>query len=137
LGALASCDNPFPPGATLRGMFGGDAAAFTGDDTSAHVHVDCTYGDIHEPIVLDMNSRFDVAGEHNITAFPVDLGIFHPARFIGSIDGRTMTLTVTLTDTAVTLGPVLLTFEKEPSMGSCPKCVRKGARARPARLTHL
>jgi hypothetical protein len=134
---LAGCDNPFPPGATLRGTFGGNAAAFMADDTSAHVHIGCTYGDIHEPIVLDLSSRFDFAGEHNITAFPVDLGVLHPARFIGSIDGRTMTLTVTLTDTAVTLGPVSLTFEKEPTMGSCPKCFRKGVRTRPARLTRL
>ncbi len=135
--ALAACDNPFPPGAMLRGEFGGDGAALMATDSSAHVHVGCTYGDVHVPIVLDMNSRFDVAGEHNINAFPVDLGIFHPARFTGSIDGRTMTLTVTLTDTTVILGPVSLTFEKEASMGSCPKCFGKGARARPGRLPRI
>ena len=81
--------------------------------------------------------RFDVPGEQNITAFPVDRGILHPARFTGSIDGRTMTLTVTLTDTAVTLGPVSLTFEKEPNMGPCPICFGKGARGRRGRLTRL
>jgi hypothetical protein len=108
------------------------------DDTSAHVHIGCTYGDVHEPIVLDPSRRFDVAGEQNITAYPVDRGILHPARFTGSIDGSTMTLTVTLTDTAVTLGPVELTFEKEPIMGPCPICFGKRAtRGRPVRLTPL
>jgi len=40
-----------------------------------------------------------------------------------------MTLTVTLTDTAVTLGPVQLTLGQEPQMGPCPIC-RKPERAR-------
>jgi hypothetical protein len=132
---LTACDNPFPPGATVLGTFGGNNAGLMADDTSAHVHIGCTYGDVHEPIVLDLNSRFDVPGEQNITAYPVDRGILHPARFIGSIDGRTMVLTVTLTDTAVTLGPVSLTFEKEPTMGPCPICFGKGARR--MRLTRL
>ena len=132
---LAGCDNPFPPGAMVRGTFGGNNAGLMADDTSAHVHIGCTYGDVHEPIVLDLSGRFDVAGEHNITAFPVDRGILHPARFTGSIDGRTMTLTVTLTDTAITLGPVSLTFDKEPTMGPCPICFGKRARTRRAQLT--
>ena len=135
LAVLAGCDNPFPPGAMLRGTFGGNNAGLMADDTSAHVHIGCTYGDVHAPIVLDPSSRFDVAGEQNITAFPVDRGILHPARFTGSIDGRTLTLTVTLTDTAVTLGPVSLTFDKEPTMGPCPICFGKRARTRPAQLT--
>src|SRR6266446_5060453 len=107
---VAACDNPFPPGAKVLGTFGGNNAGLMADDTSAHVHIGCTYGDIHQPIVLDLSSRFDVPGEQNITAFPLDRGILHPARFLGSIDGRTMTLTVTLTDTAVTLGPVVMTL---------------------------
>jgi hypothetical protein len=132
---LAGCDNPFPPGAMVRGTFGGNNAGLMADDTSAHVHIGCTYGDMHKPIVLDMSSRFDLAGEQNITAYPVDRGILHPARFTGSIDGRTMALTVTLTDTAVTLGPVSLTLDKEPNMGPCPICFGKRARARTVRLT--
>ena len=133
-GALVGCDNPFPPGATVRGTWGANNAGLLADDTSAHLHIGCTYGDVHQPIVLDINSRFDVAGEHNITAHPVDLGILHPARFTGSIDGRTMTLTVTLTDTAVTLGPVEMTFEKEPGLVNCPICFGKRAtRVRPVR----
>jgi len=35
-----------------------------------------------------------------------------------------MTLTVTLTDTTVTLGPVRLAYGKEPRMGPCPICRR-------------
>jgi hypothetical protein len=134
LAALVGCDDPFPPGATVHGTWGGNNAGLLADDTSGHVHIGCTYGDLHHPIVLDMSSHFDVAGEYNITAHPVDLGILHPARFTGSIDGHTMTLQVALTDTAVTLGPVSLTLDKEPSMGPCPICFgKKATRSRPSR----
>jgi hypothetical protein len=103
-----------------------------GDDTSAHVHVGCTYGNVHQPIITDPNGQFTVPGEYNVTAHPVDLGVFHPARFTGAIVGRRMTLTVQLTDTAVTLGPVLLTFEQDPTMGPCPICIGPRARAKAA-----
>ena len=39
-----------------------------------------------------------------------------------SPDQPEMTLTVTLTDTAVTLGSVQLEFEREAPMGPCPIC---------------
>ena len=135
--ALAGCTaSPFPPGAMVGGTWGGDAAVLMADDSSAHFHIGCTYGNVHQPIVLDLNSRFDMAGEHNITAYPIDLGIFHPARLTGSIDGRTMTLRVTLTDTAVTLGPAVLKFNEEPMYTyPCSRCIGKQARARPISLT--
>ncbi len=37
-----------------------------------------------------------------------------------------MTLTVALTDTAVTLGPVTLILGQEPRMGPCPICRKPG-----------
>ena len=134
---LAACSNPFPPGAMVLGTFGGDNAGLMAYDTGAHVHIGCTSGDMHQPIVLDLNSRFDVPGEYDPVVSPIvrDPPPLHPAIFSGSISGRTMTLTVTLTDTAVTLGPVSMTFEKQPNMGPCPICFGNRARARRLRLT--
>jgi len=57
----------------------------------------------------------------------VDLGVMHPARFSGRVLFGTMTLTIALTDTAVTLGPVKVVHGKEPRMGPCPIC-RPGMR---------
>jgi hypothetical protein len=94
------------------------------DDTSAHIHIGCTYGNIHQQIIPDANGLFDLPGEHDITAYPVDHGILHPARFSGRVSGAIMTLTVTLTDTTVTLGPVKLAYGTEPRMGPCPICRR-------------
>src|SRR6266545_3490191 len=122
---LGPCDpTGLKPPKDLAGTWGGENAALIADDTSAHVHIGCTYGNIHNRLMLDANGRFDVAGEQNITAHPVDLGILHPARFVGRVRGGDMTLTITLTDTTVTLGPVLLVYGKEPRMGPCPICRR-------------
>jgi hypothetical protein len=112
------------PPKDLAGMWGGENAALMADDTSAHIHIGCTYGNIHQQIVLDAGGRFDLPGEQNITAYPVDRGILHPARFVGRVSGGNMTLTITLTDTTVTLGPVNLSYGKEPRMGPCPICRR-------------
>jgi hypothetical protein len=109
-------------GGGVSGTWGGENAGLIADDSSAHVHIGCTYGNVHQQIVPDTSGKFDVSGEHNITAHPVDRGILHPARFSGTVVDGEMTLLVTLTDTAVTLGPVHLVFGKEPRMGPCPIC---------------
>lgn len=108
----------------VQGTWGGENAGLIADDTSAHVHIGCTYGNVHQAIEPDNAGFFDVPGEHNITAHPVDNGVMHPARFSGRVLHGSMTLTVTLTDTAVTLGPVMVLYGKEPRMGPCPICLR-------------
>lgn len=69
-----------------------------------------------------------IADHQSITASPVDRGIMHPARFSGAIVGGGMVLTVTLTDTAVTVGPIALVHGAEPQMHVCPICRRPGKR---------
>jgi hypothetical protein len=121
---LGPCD-PAPTGidaGVVKGTWGGENAGLIADDTTAHVHIGCTYGSIHQQITPDSRGNFDVPGEQNITAHPVDLGVLHPARFVGRVNDGRMTLVVTLTDTAVTLGPVQLAYGKEPRMGPCPIC---------------
>jgi hypothetical protein len=46
------------------------------------------------------------------------------------VAGGTMILTVTLTDTAVTLGPVRLTYGRQPGMQNCPICAAPPGQAR-------
>ena len=131
---LRDCDlaGPRPSPGKVAGTWGGDGAGLIADDTSAHVHIGCTYGNVHQPIVADSRGRFDLPGEQDITAHPVDRGILHPARFSGAVVGKTLTLTVTLTDTAVTLGPVELTLGQAPQLGPCPICLTRRAAARRA-----
>jgi len=112
----------------LLGTWGGNSAVLMALDTTAHVHIGCTAGDTKQAIVTDDQGRFDVPGIYNITLYPVARGPDHPARFSGSTNGVVMTLSVTLTDTAVTLGPVTLVLGQEPRMGPCPICRKPAPR---------
>jgi hypothetical protein len=122
---LAGCDEasgPLPPTGSIVGTWGTNDAGFIVSDTAAHAHVGCTYGDIHQAITLNEQGRFDVPGQYNINAYPVDLGILHPARFIGLVEGSRLTLTIVLTDTLVSIGPVTLIYGRQPTMAVCPIC---------------
>ena len=132
LAALAACNGTraVQPGPIEVGVWGGDNAGAFVTDSSAHVHIGCTAGDTKQALVADQQGRFDATGRYNITLYPVARLPDHPARFFGSTDGHTMTLTVTLTDTTVTLGPVQLVLGQEPQMRPCPIC-RKPRPPRP------
>ena len=121
--SLAACSaGPEAPIGDITGTWGGVDAGLIATDSTTHVHIGCTKGDVTSIIHADSGGHFDVPGLYNVNAYPVDLGILHPARFAGQITGRTMVLTVTLTDTTRTLGPVTLTYGRTPQMGMCPIC---------------
>lgn len=124
---LAACGDPPRPDRVPVGTWGGDDAGMIVEAASAHVHIGCTKGDVPQTIPVDARRRFDVAGTYNLDAYPVDRGILHPARLTGWTDGRTLILTVVLTDTGRILGPVGLTFGAEPRMQNCPICRRPEA----------
>ncbi|HJQ12280.1 MAG TPA: hypothetical protein VJ840_14705 [Gemmatimonadaceae bacterium] len=110
------------PIAEVAGTWGGDNAGLIVDQTDVHIHIGCTLGDAVGPIKPDADGRFAATGTYNVDAYPVNRGTTHPASFTGRIVGETMTLTVSLTDTARVLGPVTLVYGKEPQMGACPIC---------------
>jgi len=134
--ALSAClKSPIdsPPGELATGTWGGENAGLIVNDTMAHVHVGCTYGDFPAPIALGADSRFSVSGDYLLTAYPVARGPTMPAEFAGVLRGRTLTMTVAVNDTVekklVVLGPVTVTLGDEPRMGPCPICVSPGERA--------
>src|SRR5437899_11405768 len=57
---LRDCElaGPRPSPGKVAGTWGGDNAGLIADDTSAHVHIGCTYGNVHQPIVADAHGRF-------------------------------------------------------------------------------
>ena len=112
------------PGPIPVGTWGGNNAGAIVTDSGAHVHIGCTAGDAGQPLVTDSSGRFSVSGRYNITLYPVARLPDHPARYFGSVVGRLMTLSIALTDTAVTLGPVELVLGQDPRMGPCPICRR-------------
>jgi hypothetical protein len=120
---IGPCESTVGPGGgVVEGTWGGKNAGVIATDSTAHVHIGCTVGDTKGGIIPGPDGRFDVPGLYNITAYPVYRGPDHPARFTGRVAGSFMTLTVSLTDTTVTLGPVTLKYGAPPQLGPCPIC---------------
>ena len=120
--AIIACSAATTRITDVVGTWGGDNAGLIVNDNDVHVHIGCTVGDAAGPIRTDANGKFEATGTYNVDAHPVNRGVLHPATFRGQVVGQTMTLTVSLTDTARVLGPVTLTYGKEPTMGPCPIC---------------
>ena len=121
------------------GTWGGENAGLIADDTSAHVHIACTFGNVMQGIEPGPDGHFDVPGSYVLRAYPVYVGPSLPARFQGSVTGKLLTLSVvvqdTVADTTVTLGPVKLQLGREPRMGPCPICRTPGERMASKLLT--
>lgn len=114
------------------GTWGGDDAVALVEAAQVHVHVGCTKGDFPAPVDLDAQGRFSVPGSYVLRAFPVEVGPPLPAQFAGVVQGTRLTMTIAVNDTVehklVVLGPVVVTFGREPRMGPCPICTRETLR---------
>ncbi len=127
---LLACaeSSPLPPsdGFLALGTWGADNAAVIVTATAVHVHVGCTSGDMPGRIPIDGEGRFTMDGSYVLRAYPVQVGPSLPAQFSGRVSGRTLTLAIAVNDTVekkvVALGPVAVTFGREPEMGPCPIC---------------
>ena len=116
-----------PAGVALAtGTWGGDNAGLIVDDTIAHVHVGCTFGNFPAPVVLDESGRFNVSGSYMLHAYPIAVGPSSPAQLAGVLQANRLTLTVAVNDTVekklVVLGPVVVLFARDPKLGPCPIC---------------
>lgn len=123
------------PAGYVIGTWGGDNAGLIATDSTVHVHIGCESGDADGPIRL-RNGSFDTTGTFTVGAYPIGPGVTHSARFTGTAVGGLMRLTVVLTDTTGTFGPVTLQFGVEPRMGACPICATRSAIRRNRVLKH-
>lgn len=109
------------------GTWGGNGAGVIVQDTSMHVHIGCTFGDVSGRVPVN-NGSFDVNGSYMLRAYPITIGPTVPARFTGTVVGKNMTITVTVNDTVahqtVVKGPVVVTLGDTPQLGPCPICRR-------------
>ena len=84
---------------------------------------DCAYGAIDEPLIPQRSRSFDLTGTHVLEhGGPIrqdEEPDIHPARYTGRIDGRLMTLTVTLTDSDLTIGTFRLVKGASPRLFKC------------------
>jgi hypothetical protein len=118
----AACLEPEMP-ATLTGEWGGEHLGLVASVQGADLEFDCATARISTTIQLDRDGRFSVAGLH----FPGHGGpsrddeetVEIPARFDGTVRGNLMTISVTLTSWATTLGPFTLKRGASPNVFKC------------------
>lgn len=95
------------------GVWGGQHIRMQVTESGARIEYDCAHGTIEQPLALDDAGRFEWTGTHvRERGGPVrreDKPDKRPARYTGQVNGKTMTLTVTLTDTDNTLDTYTLT----------------------------
>ncbi len=93
-------------------------------DTGAALDFPCAHGTISQGLTLEATGQFAVKGTYTQESgvAPADAALPVPARYTGWSDGQTMTLTVTLIDSAVKIGDYTLTFSPTP-LPPMPKCM--------------
>ena len=127
--SAASSPSTAPGGMLALGTWGGDNSGVIATDSVTHVHVGCTFGDMPGRITLDASGRFLVDGSYLLRAYPVAVGPTLPAQFSGHVEGNALTLAIAVNDTvqkkAVVLGPVTVTWGKDPRLGPCPICSQR------------
>ena len=107
----------------IRGQWGGQGISLEIGGHSATIEYDCAHGTITEKIVADPSGKFVVRGFHvRERPGPTREGEDtkgQPATFRGSIEGQTMRLTVTLSDTNKSVGTFGLTKGKKGPLRKC------------------
>jgi hypothetical protein len=95
------------------GDWGGEHVRMSVEEKGARLEFDCARGTVDEVLTLDDEGRFSAKGrfvrEHGGPTRKDEAEGAVPARYRGSTDATTLTLTITLEDAQV-LGPFRLTL---------------------------
>ena len=90
------------PTKVAAGEWGGDHVRLTVNESGAVIDFDCAHGKIDGALPLDLRGRFDVVGtfvlEHGGPQRPDETPDSRPARYSGTVAGKEMQLTLTLTE---------------------------------------
>ena len=122
IGVTACGEDPVQP-IPIEGNWGTVGLVVIIEPVRGSVEKDCAHGTIDEPVVLNRYGRFDVSGTYQRDCggpCSPQLPPVHPARFEGTIEGDTMTITITLTDTGQVMGPYTVVRD---APGVLHKCV--------------
>ena len=128
-GWSAACDEP-PVGllaqsatAVPPGPWGGRGISLEVAADGARVEYDCAHGRITGRIATDREGRFDTRGtfvrERGGPQREGEEARAQPARYVGLVEGASMTLTVLLTSTNETVGPFSLTHGQAGVVRKC------------------
>ena len=123
LAVLGAAPDPEPAKrAPLKGNWGGEGAGLQITEEGAQLFFDCAKGSIEGPITPDEDGRFEVTGRY----FKEGPGPTRPeqtqgvgARYLGQLEGNTLTLSIRLTLSRDVLGPFTLTRNRMPRVREC------------------
>ncbi|MBA3320436.1 MAG: hypothetical protein H0T45_03195 [Pyrinomonadaceae bacterium] len=105
-----------------KGMWGGNHVRLDVSDAEAQIEFDCAHGTLGR-IEPDANGNFAATGTYVAErGGPVrvdETSSGRPARYHGSVNEKTLTLTVTLTDTGDEVGTFTLTHGKGTRLTKC------------------
>jgi len=121
---VAACSNPTAAGDRVRaGQWGGQHVALDVAESGARIEYDCAHGTLDAPLDLDRDGRFEVDGTHvRERGGPQREGeqpAAYKARYSGRVEGRSMTLTVTLPESGESVGTFTLTFGTAGRLTKC------------------
>jgi hypothetical protein len=109
------------PSATVKtGVWGATGIKLEVTESGGTVEYDCGHDTIDRPLAMDNRGRFSAMGLHYREGGPTrndEQG--EPARYGGTVNGDTMSLSATLPRSGTTLGPFSLTFGKVPVLRKC------------------
>jgi len=123
--ALVACASLNAAGGTTvpNGAWGGQHITLAVTSGGATVEFDCAHGSVDAPLTLDANGRFAVAGtfvrerggptRNNQQEKP------EAARYSGTLEGNTLTVTVELVDGGESAGTFTLTRGKTGRLVKC------------------
>jgi hypothetical protein len=109
-----------PPASVRAGAWGGSQTFLAVSEGGGVWKEVCANGSIDHPMTLDPSGRFDVTGTLTRGVGGPSIGRTHPARYTGTTDGRTLTITIVTTDDNAVFGPFTLAFGQQTQVGECP-----------------
>jgi hypothetical protein len=120
--AAMAAEPPQPPAPVAPGSWGGAHAQIEVKDEETRIELDCAHGVIPGGLAVGKNGAVDTLGalvQHGSRA-ETDAGLGEPARFRGTLTGKTLTLTVTLVGPSQDLGPFKLIRGRPGRLATCP-----------------
>ena len=104
------------------GTWGGADIRLDVTDRGAQADFSCAQGSIDEPMTLDSDGRFDARGSYAPEGpgpQREDQSGGRPARYVGRVQGSTMTVTISLIESGEKVGPFTLTHGKTIKITKC------------------
>jgi len=106
-----------------NGIWGGQGISLEINDSGADINYDCAHGSISGKIVPDGDGKFVAKGfhvrEHGGPVREDENRAGQPVTYQGSIEGETMTLTVTLSESKEKVGTFTLMQGKSGRVRKC------------------